>query len=275
MKDLQTSAHAPSLTLDILITYLEGKLSETEAKRVDDILKVEPEWIDVLENLEMGLAHDPDLRQTTAGLTQAASEAAFRASAQEATAPTATATKAKTISLPLWRQPIWQMAAVIAVLLLPLGWFLAQNGSSHIDKMAEVYLQPLSVSGGVRGDGPSAFEILEKGLATYQRGDYALAAHDLAFITNSQDLNTDQRLTATMYLGLSYLFSNEPVSAGVELTKVVEAGNSPYLTEAKWYLAWSYWKAGDIEKAKTGFEELANIPGLHKEPAQKILEAWK
>lgn len=275
MKDLQTSAHAPSLTLDILITYLEGKLSETEAKRVDDILKEEPEWIDVLENLEMGMAHDPDLRQTTAGLTRAASEAAFRASAEEAAAPTATATEAKTISLPLWRQPIWQMAAVIAVLLLPLGWFLAQNGSSHLDKMSEVYLQPLSVSGVIRGEGPSAFEILEKGLATYQRGEYALAAHDLAFVVDSEELTSDERLAAAMYLGLSYLFSDDPTSASTELTKVVEAGTSPYLTEAKWYLAWSYWKAGDIEKAKAGFEELSTIPGMHKEPAQKILEAWK
>lgn len=275
MKDLQTSAQTPSLTLDILITYLEGKLSETEARRVDDILKEEPEWIDVLENLEMGMAHDPDLRQTTADLTQAASEAAFRASAEEAAAPTAKSTEAKTISIPIWRQPIWQMAAVIAVLLLPLGWFLAQNGSSHIDNMSEAYLQPFAVDNVPRGDRPTAFEILEKGLATYQRGDYALAAHDLAFITNSEDLNSDERLTATMYLGLSYLFSDDPTSASTELSKVVEAGNTPYITEAKWYLAWSYWKAGDTDKAKIGFEELANIPGMHKEPAQKILEAWK
>lgn len=274
MKDLQTSAQTPSLTLDILITYLEGKLSETEARRVDAILKEEPEWIDVLENLEMGMAHDPDLRQTTAGLTQAASEAAFRASAEEAAAPKATATEAKTISMPIWRQPIWQMAAVIAVLLLPLGWFLAQNGSSHLDKMSEVYLQPFSVTG-VKGFGPTAAEILDKGLSTYQSGNYAQAAHDLAEIANSQDLDPDQRLTATMYLGLSYLFSDEPAKATTELGKVVDAGDTPYLTEAKWYLAWSYWKAGDTEKAKAGFEELSAIPGMHKEPAQKILEAWK
>lgn len=273
MKDLQTSAQTPSLTLDILITYLEGKLSETEARRVDDILKVEPEWIDVLENLEMGMAHDPDLRQTTAGLTQAASEAAFRASAEEVTVPKATATEAKTISLPIWRQPIWQMAAVIAVLLLPLGWFLAQNGSSHIDKMADAYLQPFAVS--VTKSGPTPAEILDKSLAAYQSGNYALAAHDLAEIVHSQELDLDQRLTATMYLGLSYLFSDEPDKASLELHKIVQVGNTPYLIEAKWYLAWSYWKAGDIEKAKVGFEELSTIPGMHKEPAQKILEAWK
>lgn len=263
MKDLQTSAQTPSLTLDILITYLEGKLSEAEAKRVNDILKEEPEWIDVLENLEMGMAHDPDLRQTTAGLTQAVSEAAFRASAE-----------AKTISIPIWRQPIWQMAAVIAVLLLPLGWFLAQNGSSHIDKMADAYLQPFSVTT-IKTIGPSAVDILEQGLVTYQNGNYALAAHDLAEIADSPDLSLDDRLTATMYLGLSYLFSDEPTKATTELGKVVEAGNTPYLIQAKWYLAWSFWKAGDIEKAKAGFEELSTIPGMHKESAQKILDAWK
>ena len=271
MKDLQTSAHAPSLTLEVLMDYLEGRLSEQEVARVDQILAEEPEWIDVLENLELGLEKDPDIRAKAKSFTQAASEAAFRASPEDETSTSAP--EAKVVKLPFWRQPIWQMAAVILVLLLPAGWLLTQNNGPYIDQMSELYLQPFGVTD-IRSV-PSAAEILDQGLAAYQQGNYAQAAHDLAVITDSQELNKDERLTATMYLGLSYLFSDAYDSATSELEKVVQAGKTPYEMYAKWYLAWSYWKSGKTEKAKAGFEELASIPSDHQGKAQKILEAWE
>lgn len=271
MKDLQTSAHAPSLTLEVLMDYLEGTLSEQEVARVDQILAEEPEWIDVLENLELGLEKDPDIRTKAKSFTQAASEAAFRASAEEETsAPTP---EVKVIKLPIWRQPVWQMAAVVLMLLLPAGWLLTQQQSPYIDQMSELYLEPFNAS--IPRGGPSDAEIFDKGLAEYQQGNYAQAAHDLAVITDSQDLSRDERLTATMYLGLSYLFSDNFEEASLELEKVVSEGKTAYEMYAKWYLAWSYWKSGKAEEAKAGFEELASIPSDHQAKAQKILEAWE
>lgn len=271
MKDLQTSAHAPSLTLEVLMDYLEGTLSEQEVARVDQILAEEPEWINVLENLELGLEKDPDIRAKAKAFTQAASEAAFRASAEEVTS--APASEPKVINLPFWRQPVWQMAAVILMILLPAGWLLTQNNGPYIDQMSELYLQPFDASI-VRGV-PSAAEIFDKGLNEYQQGNYAQAAHDLAVITDSQDLSKDERLTATLYLGLSYLFSDNYEGASEELEKVVGEGKTIYEVYAKWYLAWSYWKSGRTEEAKAGFEELALIPSDHQDKAKKILEAWE
>ena len=273
MKDLQTSAHAPSLTLELLMDYLEGKLSEQEAARVDAVLEDEPEWIDVLETLESGLKQEPDFRDKAAAMKQAASEAAFRASAPSPEETVAPAAEAKTIRIPLWKQPMWRMAAVIALIALPMGWLALQPQGNLYDQMSEQYLQPFAVT--VTKGGPTAADILDQGLATYQSGNYALAAQNLAAIVDSEDLTSDERLTATMYLGLSYLFSGEASKATDRLSEVVDAGNTVFLSHAQWYLAWAQWKAGQTELARAGFEQIAAAPGTNQKPAQKILDAWK
>ncbi len=257
--------------------YLEEKLSQAEVERVDAILKEEPEWIDVLENLEAGLKQDPNLRQRATDMTRAASEAAFEASSNTTTTQRAEtpseSSSGKTNRMPIWKQPVWRMAAVIAILAIPATWILLQPQGSLYEQMSEQYLQPYAVT--TMKSGPSAADILDQGLATYQTGDYAQAAHDLAAIVGSQDLSEDERLTARMYLGLSYLFSGDAEAANNELQAVVDQGNTTFLEPAQWYLAWSYWKTGEKAKAKAAFEDIARAPGIHRKPAQKILDKWQ
>ncbi|MDP5171071.1 MAG: hypothetical protein NWR72_12575 [Bacteroidia bacterium] len=270
MKDLQTSEKASSLTLEILLDYLEGKLSDHESTEVETTLEREPEWIDVLESLEMGLGQDPDIRQKAQEYRDIVSQEAF-ALAEKNTAPKA---KVAPASVPLWKQPIWRMAAVVLLLALPASWLVTQQRQSLYDQMSEQYLQPFAATT-VKGQGPTATEILEQSLTTYQQGDYAAAAHSLAEIAHSEDLSSDEQLTATMYLGLSYLFAENPQLAIVQLQEVVDMGNNIYSEHATWYLAWAHWKAGDETTAKAEFNAISQAPGNHQAQAKKILQAWK
>lgn len=270
MKNPQTS-HAPSLTLEVLMEYLEGTLSERDVLKVDQILAQEPEWILVLEHLEMGVEQDPEIRSKTVAFRQVVSEIALNPAVDSGSASRQKVSRED--RLPIWRQPIWQMAAVILLILLPAGWIITQNNGSYLEQMSELYLEPFGVTD-IRS-APSAANILDQGLVAYQQGQYVPAARDLARIANSVDLTEDDRLTATMYLGLALLFSDQYAAASEALNQVVQAGITPYQLYAKWYLAWSHWKGGRLHLARAEFEELAQIPSAHQKQAQSILDAWE
>lgn len=274
MKDLKASPQAPTLTLEKLLDYLEGKLTEAQAAEVDVILANEPEWIDVLESLDLSLRSDPGTRDKAMAFREAATEAIWAPHAAATAAPELNHSGARV--KPLFGMPAsaWRMAAVILLLMLPTGYFfLQQQQQSLYEEMSGIYLKPYPPTL-LRGQGPTAAELLERGLATYQNAEYALAARILTDIVHASDLSEDERITATMYLGLSHLFSDRAADAATQLNKIVQGSASTYSYDAQWYLAWAYWKAGNEAAAREAFKTIASIPGTHRAEAQKILDAW-
>lgn len=274
MKDLQASPQAPTLTLEKLLDYLEGKLTDAQAAEVDAVLANEPEWVDVLESLDQSLRSDPGTREKALAFREAATEAIWSQNTTSQAVAPAPSPRQATVK-PLFGLPasVWRMAAVILVLVLPTGWFFMQQQQSLYEEMSGKYLKPYAITS-LKGQGPTAAELLERGLATYQNGEYALAARILTDIIHASDLNEDERITANMYLGLSHLFSDRPADAVTQLSKVVQGPASTYSYDARWYLAWAHWKAGNDTAAREGFKAIAAIPGTHRAEAQKILDAW-
>ncbi len=257
----------PSLTLEVIMDYLEGKLSSEESAHVEAVLQEEPEWIDAIEHLELLLEQNPDTREKALLFREVVAQEAFRQPEQ------AVQKKPVVRSLPFWQQPVWRMAAVITLLFLPIGYFFVMNQGSLYDQMSSRYLEPFAATT-VKGVDPTAAEILAEGLATYQNGNYPLAAKMLNEIVSSTDLTEDEVLTARMYLGLSYLFAKDAPLAVTQLQQVLAAGNTIYYPHAQWYLAWAHWQAEDTSAALARFEEVAKVPGTHQQEAKAILKAW-
>ena len=96
----------------------------------------------------------------------------------------------------------------------------------------------------------------------YSNTDYAGAIAGLqATVGEHSDY-----VEARFYLGICLLYTNNRSSGIGELRSVVSAGNTPYLEQARFYLAKGLLGMGDVGGAR---QQLDNLIALHGELAQQ------
>lgn len=167
----------------------------------------------------------------------------------------------------------WTWAWAAALILLAVGltfWLRAHEplGLSE-DVLAELAaiepppFEPLSLRG------PSEVEEnpFEEAMIPYQEGDYLAAAESLELVVQSQPRDA----TALFYLGASYLLMDRQEEAIGSLGRVVDLGESRYLSWARLYRAKAHLGLGDVAAARSDLEAVVTGGGELAAQAKDIL----
>ena len=91
----------------------------------------------------------------------------------------------------------------------------------------------------------------QRGIQRYAQGDYSGAIPGLRAVTEAQP----NFAAARFYLGICLLLTNNRISGIEELRTVTEAGESPYLERARFYLAKGLIAEHDIRRAQEQLEQ--------------------
>ena len=76
---------------------------------------------------------------------------------------------------------------------------------------------------------------------------------------------------ARFYLGACELHTGAVSEAATNLQSVVAAGESPYLEDARWFLAQARVRQGDLEAARQELERVVALNGDRREAARRLL----
>ncbi|MBL6446832.1 hypothetical protein JMN32_10950 [Fulvivirga sp. 29W222] len=139
---------------------------------------------------------------------------------------------------------ILSVAAVILVLMIPIGYLVLQNvAQPNNEELFATYFQPYEDIISQRSDAQS---LQEKGLSAYNQQNYRAA---IAYFESHIDENLQDNAIKT-YLGISYLAVSEAEQAEKWLKETSKNATGLYREVSEWYLALTYLKLGESKKAQ-------------------------
>lgn len=166
------------------------------------------------------------------------------------------------------REPwVWIFAATAFVLLCAMGIFIwsviqsrREGGTVTANQvpgranetLARVFPPAYHPVGSLSR--PAAFNTA---ITRYSQRDYAGAIPGLAALVETKP----DFVEARFYLGICYLSTGNAASGIAELRKTVDAGNTPYLEQARFYLAKGLIGSGDMEGARQQLDETIAMHG--------------
>lgn len=160
----------------------------------------------------------------------------------------------------------WIAAAAVIALLLSFFAIYQSTSPSAPQELYAAHVEPFPLS--FRRDAKSSE--WERLSLAYHQGDYPsaiAAAHVLLADTNQQQAKL------WMCLGVSQLMNQQPEAAIRSLQQV--ASSSSFIENAQWYMALSYLKLGEGEKAQDILKSISNSQHYKKEAAEEILQRLK
>ncbi|RMG58963.1 MAG: hypothetical protein D6722_22905 [Bacteroidetes bacterium] len=258
MKDL---AHTPP-TVELLLDYLEGRLSADEARWVSQQVESEPFYQEALQGLKQALAEDPDHARSRAQRYRDLMRQRFQEGASAASASTN-----------WWQARGWQIAAAILLLLLPALYFLQRPPLE--ERLAQQHLRPYQASSLRGGTEASTAETYIAALLAYQQEAYADAIAQFETFLAHPEAAEGLRQPAQLHLGISYLLNGQAREAVDPLSRVLGQNDPRYNDDARWYLAWAYLQSDRDTEALELFSLLAQKPNPHREAAQEVWEALR
>lgn len=120
----------------------------------------------------------------------------------------------------------------------------------------------------LRGVEDDATRRFREAMQRYVQGDYAGAATGLraaaAFNADAPDI--------AFFLGISFLLTGETAAAIEQLRRTIALGESPYLEEARFYLAKAYLRQGDLQAAESELGNTVELRGDREKEARELLQ---
>jgi predicted Zn-dependent protease len=108
-------------------------------------------------------------------------------------------------------------------------------------------------------------------LVTYQHGEYAKAAEQLAAVTRVHPDAPD----AWLYLGVARLMADRPADAIAPLERAARAAADARIDAIAWYLATAEQRTGQADRARARLENLCGGTGAFHTPACDALHALR
>ena len=284
MKHIVQSSPGQELSLETMFAFLQDELGEAEAAEVEHIIQNNPLYAKAIENLSIELAETPPEEQANLLRQAQQRETEFIESVQKLGEK-----KLLNESRPAF--PIWKMAAVVLLLLLPLGYFLSRPPMET--RLQQQYFQTLSpdmLRRSLRGADNAKQSKWETELSQvmdyYQQAtsdrispeesstyyEAAIKGFNQIVDQSAQQVPTHVLLPAQLYLGVSYLMMKTPGQALAPLQAVIDHNDNHYLSQAHWYKAWGLLQLGKKEQALTEFQQLALTPNPHQTDAIEIVD---
>ena len=124
--------------------------------------------------------------------------------------------------------------------------FLVFGPDRQVTSLGTITEPPIYLGIAVRSDDGTPEDQFERGMEHYNRGDYAAA---VATLHSALDAGAPVPPTA-FFLGAAQLLLDEPKSAAAAFSRVIGAGDSPYLVEARFYRAKAYLRGNRAGPAK-------------------------
>lgn len=185
------------------------------------------------------------------------------------------------------REPwFWIFSATAVVMLIAIGIFIwsviesSREGArvtasesprtgggmaiAQYEVLARVYPPAYRDLGDPKSPRPAEFRTA---IEQYSKRDYTAAIAGLAAVVDSQPGFMEARL----YLGICYLFMNNRTAGIEQLRKVVDAGDTPYLEQSRFYLAKGLIGAGDIAGARQQLNDAIAMHGGMLQQAETLL----
>jgi tetratricopeptide (TPR) repeat protein len=174
-----------------------------------------------------------------------------------------------------WR---WTFASASALLLVAAGAFLlwrpgrladGPGPASRSRALAALgqFEAPSYLPASLRAGEGEAQERFRLGMEQYQAGRYERAIGELT-VAERLDPGSPQ---IAFFLGVCHLLEGE-IDQGIErLEKAISLGNTPYLLEARFYLAKGFLRRGDAEPATSQLKAVATSRSPLAQDAARLL----
>ena len=120
----------------------------------------------------------------------------------------------------------------------------------------------------MRGVPDDATRRFREAMQRYVRGDYAGA---LSGLRAAASLDADAPDIA-FFLGICSLLTGEPEAAIAQLRRTIALGESPYLEEARFYLAKAYLRRGELQAAESELRKTVQLRGDREKEARELLQ---
>lgn len=236
--------------IDLIEHYLDGSLSDTDRLAFEERLKLEDELRAQVE--EMKVIREGIVRASRKEVLKSLKE--LEATLPEVEAPI----------IPLWRTTWLQVAAGISLLALCvyLLWPRTQEPAQLFAEYFEPY--PNIIMPTVRGVVENDSTVKAQAYRAYDQQNYAEAIRLFEAVQQKDE-------GVLLYLGNSYLANGQPEKALPLFEKVLN-NYDVFDEQAEWYVAVSYLKLEEREKAREALQKVVARESSYKSKAQLILE---
>lgn len=157
-------------------------------------------------------------------------------------------------------------AAVLIVLLLPAT---GSRQASDLARLGEVIQPPIYLGIPVRAADTPADSLFDSAMDAYVAEEFERAADGLAAALAA---GVDSA-PAEFFLGSSLLMEDETEDAARAFRRVIALGETPYMAEARYYLAKALLRLGQAEEALTHLRLAARQSDELREPATALADS--
>ena len=279
----QSQTHTSPASLETMVAYLQGTLSEALTTEVEALLASDRNYADAMEYLDRRLSADPDAAKKEIDKFQ---QIMNRRLDQEVALKN---NEGK--NRPFWFSRWYSIAAVVLLLILPMAWLLIyQNQTPSVDQLASSHfdIYAYNTNRGIEDQMTlidSAVMLYAEGRGLYkmapeQYGDSLPSAMVLAMeqfeslLSVPRDSISDQVFfKANIGLGMGHYLQKDYQTSLSYLEPILEHGQNEFVLDAMWYKAWSLLRLNRNTEALEIFSTLANRPNEYRESAGMIQKA--
>ena len=242
---------------DILVIekYFDNELSEAEQQAFEKRLKSDMAFQELYEQEKLLIE----------GIRQAGRKKALEnLKTLEKNLPDVELEQGKIIDLKKYR--FWAIAAGFLLILGSVALFYLVNSQPTYQQVYAEFYEPYPnlLNTVTRGE-EQQFSLKEQGLQAYEAGNYSEAINLL-----EQAYEEEPIPLIRFYAGSSYLANGDADRAIAAFEDYIQSGGE-LQNQARWYLGLSHLQKGEVEKAETYFNTLANESHVYAEKSKEIL----
>jgi tetratricopeptide (TPR) repeat protein len=166
-------------------------------------------------------------------------------------------------------QRVYVAAGSLVIIAFLLTMFLTNRNYSN-EKLIDLYYSPAKVSVNFRTSAPDQ-DKLAQAMKLYENKQFEKAIAIFESILSKDE----SKIGLNLYSGISYLELAKYNEANKNFQKILNNKPNAFVESATWYLGMCYIMTNERVKAAEQFEALASKDGYYKENARNILKRIK
>lgn len=155
---------------------------------------------------------------------------------------------------------------VLGLVVLSVFFYMSNKDYSS-NELLGLYYQPVNTPASYRAV-TETDNVLNKAINYYEEKEYDHAIK----LFESVLKNDPNMIGINLYSGISHMEINEYAIANERFQTIIAQDPNPFVESATWYLGLCYLFTNEREKAKSIFSSLAENEGYYKKDAMKILK---
>ncbi len=233
---IKRTEHHNDLSFELILDYVEGLLSESNAEIIKARINESEEYWYILEGVKYYYEHISNDRDELEKYM-----AQLWGNLEKT--PEAPTPKLKSLKIGKY----WMIAATVSIFIVSMVLIIHQKMKPLTNhKIVENYLEIYEAPVIERGmDGNNITELWNKAIIAYKNSEFLVAQKIFEKIEQSDERN----YTSKFYLALCYLYQNKPLMA-IPLFEKLQTSPTRYRQQALWYLSLSHIKNRNYEQAK-------------------------